>query len=296
MSEEIKSRLHTFFPAQNFSDESVAKDLENGDILVAKEDILPFLQTALLDEKVIEFEIDGAPRVYFSRLKDDIPEEYEDSQEGDDLDAIYNDGDYLLEMSHIVSLPLEPGLGNLHLRHSRTVVLRMFTNAYAVEFGSTFLKLEKIKGVPVIQLEYPEIARIVRDARECRVKVPESMNFSVSVDLGDDEQLVVSATDISIKGMGLSLSRDEKEFFTIDDSISFKVFVDDELLANLNASVRHLSQIRKKSGIEHICGVLFDLESRTTAAVVESIVATVQRAHLKDLEKKSDASGIDLIP
>ena len=297
MSEELKSRLHAFFPAEIFTSESVVADLENGDILISKEEILPYLQTALLDEKTIEFELDGAPRVYFSRLKDDLPDDYDDSLENDvkDEEPLYKEGDFLLEMSHIVSLPLEPGLGNLHIRHSRTVMLRMFTNAYAVEFGTTFLKLAKVQEIPVIQLEYPEIARIVRGAREFRAKVPDSLDFKVAVNIGEDEDLVVSASDISIKGMAFSLTREEEEFFTIDDTISFKIYVDDELLANLTATIKHLSKIRKKTGIEHVCGVLFDLESRTTAAVIESIVATVQRSHLLELKDKSGASGIELI-
>ena len=63
----------------------------------------------------------------------------------------------------------------------------------------------------------------------------------------------------------------------------------------LDGTVRHLSKVRKKGGIEYVCGVEFDLATRTLAAVVESLVASVQRAHLKDLAEKSDASGINLI-
>ena len=57
----------------------------------------------------------------------------------------------------------------------------------------------------------------------------------------------------------------------------------------------HISRVRKKGGIEYVCGVEFDLKTRTLATAIESIVASVQRAHLKDLAEKSDASGIDLI-
>jgi hypothetical protein len=41
--------------------------------------------------------------------------------------------------------------------------------------------------------------------------------------------------------------------------------------------------------------VEFDLITPTLAAVIETTVASVQRAHLKDLAEKSDASGIKLI-
>jgi hypothetical protein len=63
----------------------------------------------------------------------------------------------------------------------------------------------------------------------------------------------------------------------------------------LNGTVKQLSKVRKKAGIEYICWMEFDLATRTLATVIESTVASVQRAHLKDLAEKSDASGIHLI-
>ena len=80
--------------------------------------------------------------------------------------------------------------------------------------------------------------------------------------------------------------------YIIDDN---KLYLEDELLICLDGTVRHLSKIRKQNGIEHICGVKFALSSRTSNAVVESVVARVQRAHLKELAEKSKATGIDLI-
>ncbi len=59
-------------------------------------------------------------------------------------------------MSHIVTLPLEPGLGNLHLRYSRDIILRMFTNTYAVEMATTFEDLTKVEDIPVLRLAFPE--------------------------------------------------------------------------------------------------------------------------------------------
>lgn len=49
-------------------------------------DVLPFSQSALLDDKVLEVKIDGLTRVYFSRRCDDLPplDEFEEEYENED--------------------------------------------------------------------------------------------------------------------------------------------------------------------------------------------------------------------
>jgi hypothetical protein len=260
------------------------------------EKILPFLQTALLDEKVLEVELDGMPRVYFSRLKDDFSDSTEDEDFELQNEDDYIQGHYLTAMSHIVTLPLEPGLGNLHLRHSRHIVLRMFTNTFAVELATTFMDLANVGDLPVLKLSFPTLARIVRDAREFRAKVPDGLDFTATIEVQEElAKLNTTPIDISIKGMAFSISKNEQKIFILGASHSLKLYMNDELLAVLNGTVRHLSKVRKKGGIEYVCGVEFDLETRTLATVIESIVASVQRAHLKDLAEKSDASGLNLI-
>lgn len=298
MSNNIKQQLHHFFPGQTFPDQDVEEGLDKGEILIEKEKILPFLQTALFDEKVLEVELDGKPRVYLSRLKDDLPDSIEGEVDGETLfdESEYSQGDYLTTMSHLVTLPLEPGLGNLHLRHSRFIVLRMFTNTYAVELGTTFEELTKVGDLPVLRLSFPTLARIVRNAREFRAKVPESLDFIVSIEINEElPELDTTPVDISLKGMAFSVSKDEQKMFIPDAVHSLKIYLNDELVAGLKGTVKHLSTVRKKGGIEYVCGVEFDLITPTLAAVVETTVASVQRAHLKDLAEKSDASGINLI-
>ena len=298
MREEIRKRLQHFYPGEAFPAEMLEAALHNGEIVTDKEKILPYLQTALFDEKVLEVELDGLPGIYFSRLKDDLPDPVEDEIEGQNvfIEPEYEPGGYLTEMDHIVTLPLEPGLGNLHLRYSRSIVIRMFTSAFAVEMGTTFEDLAKVQDIPVLRLAFPELARIVRNAREFRAKVPENLNFIVSIESGEGSpELVAVPVNISIKGVAFAVSKQEQRSFQIDQRYTIKLYLEDELRANLVGTVRHLSRIRKKNGIEHLCGVEFDLSSRTMAAVVESLVATVQRAHLKELAEKSQLSGIDLI-
>jgi c-di-GMP-binding flagellar brake protein YcgR len=165
-----------------------------------------------------------------------------------------------------------------------------------VELATTFSELATVGDLPVLKLAYPTLARKVYNAREFRAKVPESLNFVVSIELDENvSELETTPVNISIKGMAFSVSKEEQKMFTLGETHTLKLYVNDELQAVLNGTVRHLSKVRKKGGIEHVCGVEFDLATRTIAAVVESLVASVQRAHLKELAEKSDASGIDLI-
>lgn len=295
MLQDIKKKLHRFFPGQAFIDEDIKAGLEREDLLVERDQILPFLQTALFDEKVLEVELDSMPRVYFSRLMDDPSDFIEDGDEPHEENG-YNQGDYLTKKAYITTLPLEPGLGNLHLRYSRHIVLRMFINTFAVELAATFQSLATVGDLPVLKLSYPVLARKVYDAREFRAKVPDQMDFSVSISLDEElPELNTRPVNISIKGMAFSIDKKEQKMFAEGESHPMKLYVDDELMAMITGRIRHHAKIRKRSGIEYLCGVEFDLETRTLASVIESLVASVQRAHLKDLAEKSDASGIDLI-
>jgi hypothetical protein len=295
MIDDIEKQLHLFFPGHSFTTPAIEAGLKKGHILIEKGKILPFLQTALFDDKVLEVELDGKGLVYFSRLKDDYSDFIEDEEEPASTDE-YNQGDYLTALSHIVTLPLEPGLGSLHLRHSLFIVLRMFTRDFAVEMATTFEELTKVGDLPVLRLSFPSLARIIRNARQFRAKVPESLDFVVSIEFAEDlPELETTAIDISIKGMAFSVSKDEQKMFLPGAKHALKLYINDELLVRITGTVKHLSRVRKRAGIEYICGMEFDLTTQTLAAVVESIVASVQRAHLKDLAEKSDTCGINLI-
>ncbi len=101
--------------------------------------------------------------------------------------------------------------------------------------------------------------------------------------------------NISIRGLAFSVNKKEQKLFKINSLYSLKLFVEDELLIRIDGTVKHLARIRKRSGIEYICGIEFDFQTKTQATVIESIVAMVQRVHLKELAEKSDATGINLI-
>jgi hypothetical protein len=299
MIDDIQLKLQHFFPEKRFSAKTVAEDLAKGDILIGKEPILPYLQTALLDEKVIEVELDGMPMVYFSRLKDDISEPDGVEVDGEPIvtpPKKTEEGEYLTSLSHIVTLPLEPGLGNLHLRYSRCIILRMFTSTFAVEMATTFEDLTKVQDIPVLRLAFPDLARIVHNAREFRAKVPDGLNFVLSIEIDDESPAMdTRPVNVSIRGLSFAVNKKEQKLFKVSTLHSLKLIVDDELLLRIDGTVKHLAKIRKRSGIEYICGIEFDFRTKTHAAVIESIVALVQRAHLKELAEKSNATGINLI-
>ncbi len=297
MIDDIQQRLQQFFPGELFTSKTIAEDLEKGTLLNGKELILPYLQTALLDEKVLEVQLDGMPMVYYSRLKDDIADSLADAEEDTDSPPSESqEGEYLNGLSHLITLPLEPGLGNLHLRYSRCIVLRMFTNTFAVELATTFEDLAEVQGIPVLRLAFPELARIVSNAREYRAKVSESLNFQISLEIDEESpEMDTRPVNISISGLSFAVNKKEQKLFKINNRYSLKLFIEDELLMRIDGSVRHLSKIRKRSGIEYVCGIEFDFRTKTQASVIESIVALVQRAHMKELAEKSHTTGIRLI-
>ncbi|MFH0785801.1 MAG: PilZ domain-containing protein [Pseudomonadota bacterium] len=298
MIDDIQQKLQKFFPGELFTPKTIEEDLAKGVFLSSKELILPYLQTALLDEKVLEVQLDGMPMVYFSRLKDDIVDQVEDEadKETDATQKENQEGEYLASLSHIITLPLEPGLGNLHLRYSRRILLRMFTNTFAVEIATTFEDLAEVQGIPVLRLAFPELARIVNNAREYRAKVSDSINFLISLEIDDESPEMESRpVNISISGLSFAVKKKEQKLFKINDQYPLKLFVEDELLIRIDGVIKHLSRIRKRSGIEYVCGIEFDFHTKIQASVIESIVAMVQRAHMKELAEKSHATGIRLI-
>jgi hypothetical protein len=296
--ERVQKKLSLFFPDMVYTREIVAESLEAGEIFFKSIDVLPYLQTALFDEKIIEVELDGMSRVYFGRIHDDLPDLVPTEVDGETVmtEPKYQPGEYLKQMSHIISLPLEPGIGNLNIRSTNKILLRMFTTSYAVELGTFFQDITTVRELPVLRLAFPVIGRLVRGAREFRAKVPEKMDLKVLV-VGKRKQNSVTTriVDVSASGMSFSIKKNQQEFFRINEVRTFEFIIDGLMVVRLNGNIRHVSKIRGKKGTEYICGVQFDLITRSLASKIESIVASVQRAHLKELSDKSMASGLDLI-
>ncbi len=163
--------------------------------------------------------------------------------------------------------------------------------------GTTFQDIIKVQNLPALQLAYPSILRIQQNAREFRAKVPDKQDFIVEVEWeGSPLELITTPIDISRKGMAISLEKKVHREIKIEDELFLKLYIDDELRARLSSTVRHLSKVRKRQGIEYSCGVEFSLNTRTITSVMESIVATTQRAHLKELADIAASRGINILP
>lgn len=299
MTDKIEKLLQQFYPSQPYSKNELGEKIEKGEILTKEEDILPFLQTALFDEKILEVELNKRPELYFSRLQDTTTavESSTINNSGEQAVGEYSPGDYLYDLDYIVTLPLEPGLGSLRLRQSSTILLRMFTKDFGIEMGTTFRAMTRIDDLPVLQLSYPTFARIEPNSREFRAKVPDHHDFTVEIEREDGSlEINTKPIDVSRKGMAIAVDKLEQRQLKLDDELFLKLYIEDELRARLSSRVRHLSKIRKRMGIEYRCGVEFDLSSRTITSVMESIVAATQRAHLKALAEIAASRGIELLP
>ncbi|MCK5070480.1 MAG: PilZ domain-containing protein [Desulfocapsa sp.] len=299
----LKKKLSFYFPedAHTFTQNAVEEGLDSGSIMTTPADILPYVQTALIDNKILEVELNGADKIYFSRMNDEPPDPEvmeNDQGEFEMMQPDYPPGEYLKSLNHIICLPLEPGMGNHHIRSSEQVMIRFFTSSSAIELGTSFQKLTEIQGLPVLQLSFPAIARQIEGARAFRAKVPGNMAFTLIIKgkkkLGRPNIDTVPI-DISAAGMSFEIQREEQKLFQEEEICNIRFFLDTEMHLKVNAKVRHISKIRNRSSIQYCCGVEFDIESRSMASSVEGIVASVQRAHLKELAELSEASGISMV-
>jgi hypothetical protein len=297
--QNILNKLTFFFPnSPDYTLQSVEEGLEGGEILIQDKEILPYLQTAFFDDKIVEVELNGIPRVYFSRIHDHPPELEEVEEDGEIVlkEPDYKSGDYLQEMTRLISLPLEPGMGNIYIRNSQKVVLRLFTNKYALELGTFCEEMILVRELPVLRLSFPTICRMVPEMRAFRAKVPTTLNLLVIVpETTTMLDMYCKAVEISAAGMSFLIQKNEQQHFRIGESRSLQLVLDDLLHARVNGIVRHVSKIRGKNGTEFRCGIQFELTTRALVASIESLVATIQRSHLQELTLKSEEIGINLI-
>ncbi len=298
IAEKLRTRLELFFPGANYSAAALEEGLESGDLFIKPEQILPFLRTVFLDEKILEVELDGLTRIYFSRLYDDPPPPVEREVDGEIVlvDPDYQPGDYLQNFSHLISLPLEPGIGNVSIRHSKRIVLRFFMTNYAVELGCSYQDLTTVDDIPVLRLSYPIVGRIIRGAREFRAKVPHDYDLEIVVaGKGKQADIETRLVNISVHGCSFSITKAQQQLLKVDEIRDIEFIYAGSSVLHIDSNVRHVSKIRGKNGTEYVCGVLFDLVTRTAASKIEEIVAAVQRAHLKELAELSENSGWDLV-
>jgi len=300
-------QLRMFFPETIYTGEEIEAGLQKEQIIIDADKMLRYLQSALLDEKIIEIQLDNEPKKYFARLSDHPPsleeleeeDNVEDNVEDNAKDTPYTPyktGDYLHKMNRLISLPLEPGMGNPTLRRSGTIILRVLTNTYAVEFGTFYESIIHIDEVPMLQLSFPTIARTVEETREFRARVPRDLKLSLRIPKTKNRPKIdCPIHDISTAGMSFYLERDQRKMLKIDEIITAKIYLDDNPLTTITGAILHLQKMRTGKTVQFICGLHLKLDTLSTIAIIESLVAKVQRAHLQEVTQKSDKYGIRLI-
>lgn len=295
--EQATIQLRMFFPDTHFSGDEIQEGLQNDEIIVDADKMLRYLQSALLDEKVVEIKLDNGPKTYFARLHDHPPsaEELEAATEEEE-EIPYIKGDYLHKLNHLISLPLEPGMGNPTLRRSGTIILRVLTNNYIIEFGTFYESIVYVDEVPMLKLSFPSIGRIIQEYREFRAQVPESLSLTLTIQKSKSRPKInCLINSVSPNGLGFLIDRGQYKLLKVDDVIATEIYLEGELLVTVTGAIQYLHKMRKDKTIQYICGMHLRLESITNTTIIEALVAKVQRAHLQDITKKSDRYGVQII-
>ncbi|MGL1932402.1 MAG: PilZ domain-containing protein [Desulfotalea sp.] len=287
--ETIYKQMKRFFPDEVFTKELVKEKVDEEDIFTSNTVILPYLQSALLAEKIVEFKIDNTPRVFFTR--------FNEMPYPDDDEVKRRPGQYLEEFQSVITLPIEPGIGNMMIRKSLKVVIRIFTSLYAVELGAEFKSVIFGEEGNLLEFSYPTIGRIVRNAREFRAKVPKKMNLRLAIrQVRNSEKINCEVADVSAKGMGVILPRACRKMLEIEEAITAEVTLNGEMLFSVSCRVRHLSKMRSDNEVQFTCGLQLDLASNEQLKAVEGLLAKVQRIYLQDLANQSLRHGVSILP
>ncbi|HID02228.1 MAG TPA: hypothetical protein EYP18_03310, partial [Desulfobacterales bacterium] len=176
------------------------------------------------------------------------------------------------------------------------IVIRFFTSTSAIELGTFFQDIALVRDLPVLRLAFPVIGRQVRGARAFRAKVTGDMDFSLFVKGKKNRPDINSIPiDISTDGLSFNIKKEQQTMFKKEEICTVHFIIDGSIQVKIKGTVRHISKVREKKGIQYRCGLQLDLPTRSVAADIETVVATVQRYHLKELSKISEKSGIQLI-
>lgn len=303
--QDIKESLNLYFPDTKNSDEAEILDkIDIGEILYTQAKILPYLQTVFFEEHLLEFQPDQSTRVFFTNLLDDLPDiknvESDDGGESDNDESSveYEAGAYLKECDSFVVAPLNPAIGNARLRGCKLVVVRFYMGTTAVELGCMFRGVDVIGDMPVFRLNFPVIGRVNRDYRPFRVKVVSGVGAQITIlrpMLDNAREKSHQLDDISTMGLAFHVLTQERNF-EIGDQLCVSVQVPGVDDLEVEGTIRHISKARSKKGAMNICGVQFDLATRSLATDIERLGAAIQRLQLREIaERTACMKGVHLI-
>ena len=298
---EVNQKLYKdfFFHKEIISQTENAFDEDEIQVLSGKENITPYLQTALLEEHLIEVDIAHLTRDFFTLITDEDAEALDQRLESENsgMSSSLEFGDYLKESDFFLTSPLSPGMGNVSIRHYKTAVLKYYTGTQAVELGCTLREVQSATKKSCLVFNFPKIGRVIKGFRSFRVKVLSSVDAKVSI-LGDDgcpSFTHCQLEDLSVSGVGF-LIPEEKPALDIGQVVRVRVDIEGCGEFSINGLIRRLVPVRNGQGMNTICGLQFDLETGAMAKTVELMVTAVQRLHLRELaDKMSGMSGVRII-
>jgi hypothetical protein len=300
--EEVSCLLHAYFPDMMSRGKTAIKEqLEAGEILYRPNKVIPYLQTAFFEEHRIELQPDESTRVFFANMLDDEPDDDDENvANAYEDDSDYEMGSYLKDMDSFLLTPLTPGIGNARVRSSKHVVARCYIGTMAVEFGCTFRDQDMAGNMPVLRFDFPEIAVVNRAFRPFRVKVVSGVDARILL-LGPTSNNASEASyqiyDICATGVSF-LAPVGKHDFEIGKIIRCSLQVSGLPALEIEGTVRQASKLRGAKGGKgkDICGVQFDLKTRSLATETEQLTAAIQRMQLREIaEKTAFMKGVRLI-
>lgn len=264
------------------------------------------LQTTLLEEEVVELQLHDRSRTFFTRLIDKLPplEEFTDEDGSIILqEPEYPEGSYLQQRETVLVAPMEPVSGNILIRRSQQVFLRIPIGTNSLECESRFLGIQTVRDAPFIALAFPLSGLELSQRRYYRAKTMTKLLSQVIVTLPNNESASCPLIDIGINGLAFEkalavnpfaprhachhpIRRTQLAGLNLPDSKLFAV-------------VRNHITCRKTKECQIVssrCGVQLSVEDMSVARQLERVVAEIQREHLRILRERADEAGIDLMP
>lgn len=300
--DRLRELVLLYFPDGRFKDDEPSLEtVDSTEIVYREEQMISFLQTMLFEEHLVEVILDQGTRTFFANVLDDPPDLQVEEHDGEEvlIEPEYQPGSYLKAADSFLLTPLTPGLGNPKIRLANSIVVRFFKGTTAIELGCTFRAQDTVRDIPVLRLSFPVIGRMNRNFRSFRVRAPRSIEAKAAVrksSAGAVSEGYYQIFDMSPEGMAFEIEL-ESQSFEVGDAVSITVTVQDIAGMSVSGNVRNISKVRDKKGYKTICGVKFDLETRSLAMELEKLTAAIQRFHLREIaEKTADLDGVTIIP
>ncbi len=258
------------------------------------------LQTALLEEEVVEVQMQDRSRTFFTRFVDNLPPLEEFTEEDGSVvlqEPEYQESSYLLERKLVLIAPMEPINGNALIRRSQQVFFRFPIGTNSLECESRFLGIQSVRGNPFISLAFPSSCKELSQRRYYRSKLLTKDSSRVIVHLPDKEIAACTLLDIGINGLAFEnpwpLAR-----LPLGTPVSLLLEVPNFPDYRLDGVVLSHINCRKKKDCHAVscrCGVQFSVADLNVAQQLEKAVAAIQRNHLRILRERADEAGIELM-